>query len=346
MVDVAVVGAAGYAGIEVVRWVLGHPELRLACATSGADAGRRLDELYPALAGATDAVFVEPDVGSIAGSAHVALLAVPHTAAMAMVPGLLEAGVTVIDLSADFRLSDVGVYQHWYDTEHTAAGLLGEAVYGLPELDRSRLAGARLVAVPGCYPTATTLAAMPALAAGIATGSRVIVDAKSGVSGAGRGATAATHFCQVDESVVAYKVAAHRHTPEMAQSLSSAAGRPIDVLFSPHLVPMIRGLLSTVYLDVAPGTSEEQVREAYESAYGNEAFVSVKGAGLWPSTAEVAGTNRASVGLTLDESTSTLVVSCAIDNLGKGAAGQAIQCLNAVFGWPEDTGLSGVGPVL
>ncbi|TLM88623.1 MAG: N-acetyl-gamma-glutamyl-phosphate reductase, partial [Actinobacteria bacterium] len=205
MVDVAVIGAAGYSGIETVRWVLGHPSLRLTAATSGADAGKRLDAVYPALVGRTDAVFTEPDVDAIASAATVALLAVPHTAAMAMAPALLERGVTVVDLSADFRLTDAAVYEAWYGVPHAAADLLASAVYGLPELTRDALTGARLVACPGCYPTATALAALPVLEAGLVVGERGIVDAKSGVSGAGRSATAATPFCSADEALAPYQ---------------------------------------------------------------------------------------------------------------------------------------------
>lgn len=346
MTDVAVIGAAGYAGIEAVRWVLGHPQLNLARATSGVDAGRGVADLYPQLAGATDIAFVEPDVADIAASAQAAILAVPHTAAMAMVPALLEAGVTVIDLSADYRLTDAATYASWYGAEHTSPDLLAEAVYGLPELDRSRLADARLVACPGCYPTATVLAAMPALESGVAIGTRVVVDAKSGVSGAGRSATATTHYCSANEAIAPYKVGSHRHTPEMEQALIGAAGRDISVMFTPHLVPMNRGLLSTVYLDVEESFTAEEAVELYRGRYHAEPFVHVHEAGRMPSTAEVRGTNRASIGVSVDERTNTLVAACAIDNLGKGAASQGIQCLNAVLGLPETTGLDVPGAVV
>lgn len=346
MSRVAVVGAAGYAGIEAVRWVLAHPDLELTCATSAADAGRRIDALYPSLAGVTDASFVGPDVDGIAKCADIVLLAVPHTAAMALVPALLGAGLTVIDLSADFRLTDPAVYEQWYGEAHSAAHLLGEAVYGLPELDRSRLPGARLVAVPGCYPTATILAAFPALESGVALGTRIVVDAKSALSGAGRSPSAAAHFVQANESCMPYKVGSHRHTPEMEQALGGAAGREVTVMFTPHLVPMTRGLISTVYLDVEKHLTTEEVVELYRGRYHAEPFVHVHDAGVMPSTAEVEGTNRAAIGIHVDERTSTMVAVCAIDNLGKGAAGQAIQSLNAVLGLPETSGLVPVGPVV
>ncbi len=219
-----------------------------------------------------------------------ALLAVPHTAALALVPKLLARGVTVIDLSADYRLQDASAYAEWYGTAHTSPELLPEAVFGLPELDRSRLPGARLVACPGCYPTATTLAALPVLSAGLVTSARIVVDAKSGVSGAGRTASAATHYVTVNEAVTPYKVAAHRHTPEIEQALSTAAGRPMSVVFAPHLVPMTRGLLSTVYLEVAPGLTGAEAVELYRAHYADEPFVFVRDLGDMPSTAEVRGT--------------------------------------------------------
>lgn len=346
MVDVAVIGAAGYAGIEAVRLVLGHPRLRLVLATSAADAGKPLAGVYPALSGSTDLAFSAPDVRAVAASASVAILAVPHTAALAMVPVLLAAGVTVIDLSADFRLKDASVYEAWYGAPHTASDLLGQAVFGLPELERGLLPGASLVACPGCYPTATILAAFPALESGVAIGTRIFVDGKSGVSGAGRSMSAGTHYVTANEAVMPYKVGTHRHTPEMEQALCAAAGRDLSVMFAPHLVPMTRGLLSTVYLDVEDNFTTAEAVELYRGRFHKEPFVHVHDAGTMPSTAEVRGTNRASIGVSVDERSNTLVVACAIDNLGKGAAGQAVQCLNAVLGYPETEGFERPGPVV
>jgi len=346
MVQVAVIGAAGYAGVEAVRWTLAHPRFELACITSAADAGRSLSTLYPGLAGATDLAFVAPNADIIAEQASVAFLAVPHTAAMELVPELLSRGVTVLDMSADFRLTDPDVYEHWYGVPHTAPDLLGEAVYGLPEVDRGRLPGARLVAVPGCYPTATTLAALPALESGVATGTRVVVDAKSGVSGAGRSLSATTHYVAVTESIKAYQVGTHRHTPEMEQTLSGIAGRELSVMFVPHLVPMSRGLLSTVYLELADPMTTAEAVELYRMRYADEPFVHVHEAGVMPSTGEVRGTNRAHIGVAVDGRTGTLVATCAIDNLGKGSAGQAMQCANAVFGFAETEGLERSGAVV
>jgi N-acetyl-gamma-glutamyl-phosphate reductase len=347
MRNAAVVGAAGYAGAELMRFIAGHPDLELVVATSAADSGRRVDDAYPALAG-IGLTFSKPDPAAIAAAADVAFLAVPHTAAMAVAAQLLAAGVTVIDLSADFRLTDVEVYERWYDAKHTAPDLLVEAVYGLPELGaREALAGARLVACPGCYPTATLLAAAPALDAElVVAGSRVIADAKSGVSGAGRTPSATTHYCSADEAVSPYKVAAHRHVPEIAQELARIAGSPVPLTFAPHLVPMDRGLLSTVYLEAAESVTAEALQEAYRDFYDSEPFVRVHDAGRMPSTAEVRGSNRAHLGVVLDEDSGAIIVACAIDNLGKGAAGQAVQCANIALGLVETAGLLWPVPVV
>lgn len=342
---VAIVGAAGYAGVELTRLVLGHPAFDLVMVTSTADAGTPVSALYPALAGC-GLSYEEPDAARIASAADVAFLAVPHTAALSIAPALLDAGVVVIDASADFRLRDADVYAQWYATAHTAPDLLGEAAYGLPELWRERLPGARLVACPGCYPTATLLAAAPAVRSGVVVSDRVIVDAKSGVSGAGRAQSAATHFSTVNESVAAYKVATHRHTPEIAQGLGDLGLDRPRVTFSPHLVPMTRGLLSTVYLEVSSGFSASDAHALYAETYAAEPFITVHPAGRMPATAEVRGSNRAHIGVTVDESSGMLVASCAIDNLVKGTSGQAVQCANAVFGLAETLGLDAPAPVV
>ncbi len=346
MQSVAIIGAPGYAGVELTRYVLAHPEFELTLATSSAEAGKRIGDVYPALAPFTDLAYEAPDVVSIAGRAQIAFLAVPHTAAMAVAPALLDAGLTVIDASADYRLADPVTYEQWYGTPHTSPTLLAEAVYGLPEMDRSKLPGARLVACPGCYPTASILAAMPALAAGVTTGRHVIVDAKSGVSGAGRTPSAGTHYPTVADSTQPYKVTTHRHTPEIEQQLSIAAGREMRVTFTPHLVPMNRGLLATVYLELDVAMSAEDAVVLYRERYDGEPFVTVHDAGVMPATAHVRGSNRAHIGVTVDAHTGTLVAACAIDNLVKGTSGQAIQCANIVFGYEETTALHQPVPVI
>lgn len=350
-IKVCVVGATGYAGVEVCRLVLNHPNMELVMATDRKEAGTKLAAVYPSFAGVSDIELSLPDPERIAEVADVAFLAVPHTASLAITPRLLEAGVTVLDLSADYRLHDPKVYEAWYNTPHTSPELLSQTVYGLPELNREglsvlaarRAAGeAVLVSVPGCYPTATALAATPALAAGLVAGDLVISDAISGVSGAGRGCNARTHFCHANESVEAYGVAKHRHTPEIEQIL----GKPGEVVFTPHLVPQKRGLLSTVYLqltDEAADMSVEDMLECYHALYDGRPFVQVLPAGKLPRTASVVGTNVCQVGLAKNERTHTLVAIGAIDNLCKGAAGQGVQCANLVFGLDEKTGLSNVG---
>lgn len=346
MIRAAVVGAAGYTGIETVRLLLAHPDIEVTVVTSAADAGRAVSDLYPALAGCA-LVFEEPDTAAIRAKADIAFLAVPHTAALAIAPALIQAGMKVFDLSADFRLKDPALYSAWYETAHTAPELLARAVYGLPELGRDAIAGADLVACPGCYPTATILAAAPAIEAGLSVaGSKVIVDAKSGVSGAGRTPSATTHYVSADESVAPYKVGSHRHTPEIAQALSAIAGTPVRVSFTPHLVPMNRGLLSTVHLDAAAGLTTADAVEAYAVRYADEPFVTVHPAGRMPSTREVTGTNRAHIGAAVDAASGTLVVACAIDNLVKGSGGQAIQCANIALGLAETAGLYVPGPVV
>lgn len=346
MPDVAIVGAPGYAGAELTRLLVAHPDLHPVMLTSSAEAGRTVGDVYPALAPFTDATYVEPDVARIAVTCEMAFLAVPHTAALAIAPALLSAGVTVIDASADFRLSDAEVYQRWYGVTHTATELLPEAVYGLPELDRTSLPGASLVACPGCYPTATLLACAPALEAGISATDLVIVDAKSGISGAGRTPGPGTHYPSVVGSLAPYKVTTHRHTPEIAQGLARIRGREVRVVFTPHLVPMSRGLLATCYLELAEALSTEEAVALYRHRYADEPFITVHDVGRMPATSEVRGSNRAHVGVAVDEAAGVLVVACAIDNLVKGTSGQAVQCANLVLGLDETTGLDLPVPVV
>ena len=232
MIDVAIVGAPGYAGVELTRIIAGHSGMRAVMLTSEAHAGERVVDVYPGLAPHGDLAYAVPDIDAIAAAASVAFLAVPHTAAMDIAPALLAHGLTVVDASADYRLSDPEVYERWYGVAHTSPELIGDAVYGLPELDRSKLPGARLIACPGCYPTASILAALPALESGIASAEKVVIDAKSGISGAGKTPSATTHFCAVNESLAPYGVTTHRHTPEIAQGLSLIAGTQVKVVFN------------------------------------------------------------------------------------------------------------------
>jgi len=345
VISAAVIGAAGYAGAELTRLLLGHPDFELVAVTSERDQGRLVREVYPALQ-MCDLAYTSHDLGGVAEAAEVVFMAVPHTAAMAVAPALLERGCTVVDASADFRLRDRGVFEAWYQVAHTAPELLAEAAYGLPELWRELIVDARLIACPGCYPTATLLAAAPAVRAGVVESGRVIVDAISGVSGAGRSLSEGAHFVNAVESVSAYKVGAHRHTPEIAQGLGDLGLDDPAVVFTPHLAPLDRGLLSTVYLQVDPATSLEDVHALYREAYDVEPFITVCAAGMQPATGHVRGSNRAHIGIALDVAAHTLIATCAIDNLVKGTAGQAIQCANIALGYDETAGLSAPVPVV
>ena len=347
-IKVGIVGAAGYAGAELVRLLLAHPDMEVAAITSNADAGQTLASVYPAFAGVSDLTFTTHDDPMLA-TCDAVFLAVPHTAALAQAPSLLKAGVSVFDLSADYRLSDPAVYEAWYNTPHTSPELLKTRAFGLPELFADDLAAVAsrhaagapvLVACAGCYPTATSLAARPALDAGwVRSDAPIVVDAISGVTGAGKGCNARTHFCSADENLEAYGVGKHRHTPEIEQILS-APGR---VVFTPHLAPLKRGLLSTVTLPLSPEAAATLDTQAavdfYRERYAGHPFVRVLDAGAMPKTTSVVGTNVCQIGLSVDARTGVLVAVAAIDNLCKGAAGQAVQCANIVFGLDERRGL-------
>ena len=359
--NVAVIGGAGYVGIELVRHVLGHPHLNLVAVTSDKEAGKPLASLYPALTSKTDMVFSAHSALDSIPNIDAVFLAAPHKVAMTLVPSLLLRGISVFDISADFRLKDPEVYQQWYGEQHTAPGLLSSAIYGLPEINRSlllqgcadRITNASplmspiLIACPGCYPTASILATAPALVIDAWDGnSPIIINALSGVSGAGRVANQTTHFCSVDQNVNAYGVTTHRHTPEIAQALSWQAGQDVPVVFTPHLIPMKRGLLSTVTLQIKPHITAEALLNAYKNVYDHEPFVQVLPYGTMPRTSSVIMTNNAQIGLKLNTQTNTLIASCAIDNLGKGAASQAIQCANIIFNFEETAGLTAIPGVL
>lgn len=342
-----VIGAAGFAGIEACRILLQHPNFELVAATSDAQVGEKLSQAYPAFEGMCDLEFISSESGSLS-DLDVAFLAVPHTAAIKHAPKLIDAGVTVIDLSADFRLKDPAVYEKYYDTKHTQTELLAKAAFGLPELFADAIeeakaqkaaGGTPLVGCAGCYPTATSLAAAPAIREGlIEEGSPVIVDAISGVTGAGKKASQRTHFCFANENLEAYGVSTHRHTPEIEQIL----GIQDRLIFTPHLAPLNRGLLSTVTMRVsieAAIPSTENLTAIYKNFYSESFFVKVAQSGKQPNTSAVVGTNFAHVAAVLDERTNSIIATCAIDNLCKGAAGQAVQCANIVFGLPESAGL-------
>lgn len=345
-IKVGVIGAAGFAGIEAVRLCLLHPDFEPVVATSDELAGKKISETYPAFKGMTDLVFTTHENAPL-NDCEVVFLAVPHTAALAEAPSLVKKGKVVIDLSADFRLKDPAIYEKWYGVSHTERDLLAQAAFGLPELFKAELESLAqqhesgegvLVGCAGCYPTATSLAAYPAIHAGLLGDGPVIADAISGVSGAGKKASQRTHFCFADEDLQAYSVASHRHTPEIEQILG-IEGR---LVFTPHLAPLDRGLLSTVTLPVAAQCSQAQLDEIYSSTYEADELVSVLVNGEQPRTSAVAGTSRAHVAAVYNERTSTIIATCAIDNVGKGAAGQGVQCANIVCGLPETAGLQAI----
>lgn len=337
---VALIGATGYTGAELVRLLATHPRVALTHAVARREVGKPLSAVFPHLVGLAD-VMLEPfDPDRVAAEADVAFLALPHATAAVVAKPLLDRGLTVLDLSADFRLRDRAVYEQHYGA-HPHPELLDAAVYGLVEHHRKALRGARLVAVPGCYPTAVTLAASPLLAAGVASPERILAACLSGVSGAGREAKVGSLLCEAGEGASAYGVAKHRHQPEMEQVLSDVAGRAATVTFVPHLAPMSRGIHASVSLDLVPGAGEAEVAKAFEGAYGSERFVRWLGMGKHPHTAHVRGSNRVLIGAAVDARVGRVVVLSAIDNLVKGASGQAVQCLNAVMGWPEELGLEG-----
>lgn len=338
MPRIAVIGASGYTGVELLRLLSRHPAAELVCVTSRQSAGQSISEVFPSLQGCLDLVFEDVDPARLAERADLVFTAVPHQAAMGMIPGLLEAGCRVIDLSADFRISDVSVYEAWYQ-QHTAAELLSEAVYGLPELFRKQIPSARLVANPGCYPTSVALALAPLLEESLIDPATIIVDSKSGTSGAGRAAKVDTLFCEVNEGFKAYSLPRHRHTPEIEQTLGRLAGRAVTISFTPHLLPVNRGILSTCYASLTSVLSLEALHAVYCERYAAEPFVRVLPEGRLPNIAQVNGSNYCDIGLAVDERTGRVIVLAAIDNLVKGAAGQALQNMNLMLALPEAEGL-------
>ncbi|MDX1382307.1 MAG: N-acetyl-gamma-glutamyl-phosphate reductase [Thermoanaerobaculia bacterium] len=336
MIRASVVGASGYSGSELVRLLLGHPGVELAILTASSQAGQRLDQSFPAFRGLSDATLVEADWEQLGAASDVVFLALPNGLSAAAVPELLAADARVVDIGADFRLRDVAVYEKWYGVEHPAPELLEEAVYGLPELHRDAISAARLVACPGCYPTAAALALLPVLERR-RPGEAIIVDAKSGVSGRGRAANLGSHFGEINENLRPYGLGRHRHMPEMEQTYA-AAGAAERVFFSPHLVPMTRGIVATCYLRLAEPISEAEAAAAFRGYYEGSPFVRVLDGEL-PETKATQGSNFCDVAVTVGQEASLLVGVAALDNLVKGAAGQAIQNMNLMFGLPEEEGL-------
>ncbi len=341
--SVGVLGASGYAGGELLRYLGGHQAFEVTWATADRNAGRTVGEVFGHLIGLSELVLAPTDLTQMP-ELDLAFLALPHGESAAIGSELSARGVKVVDVAADWRLHDPGAYQTWYGWPHPAPDALGDWVYGLPELHRERIASATAVANPGCYPTAAVLALAPLLASGVIEPTGIVIDAASGVSGAGRKVDADYLFSELDASYKAYGVGQHRHTPEIEQELTAAAGTDVLVTFTPHLAPMARGLLATCYARISGDVGA--VWEALATAYKEEPFVHVLPVGTQPATKQVSGSNHALIGVDADERTGTAVVTCAIDNLGKGAAGQAIQNANLMCGLDETAGLgaSGVYP--
>ena len=340
MIKIGIVGASGYSGSELLRFLVGHPrKLQIALCTSETYAGQSIESVLPSLRGFLSSKFEPLDLDSLNKRVDVVVLAVPHKVAMSFVPKILAQGLRVVDFSADYRLGDADTYKTWYHSEHTSAELMPQAIYGLPERYREQIRTAQLVANPGCYPTSAVLAAMPLVAQDAVELDSIIVDSKSGISGAGPKPSENTHYPNRESNVVAYNIGVHRHTPEIEQALTAVASVPVYVTFTPHLVPMTRGILSTVYMRLTEEMSTEKVLELYAEFYENEPFVRVLPLSTYPQTKSVLGSNYCDVGLEVDTRTRRVVAMAAIDNLGKGAAGAVVQNLNLMFGFCETDGL-------
>lgn len=338
-VKVAVLGATGYAGCELVRLLSGHPEVEIVFASSESHAGKAFDLVNPQFYRAFGLELQPLSLSSIPDSVDLVFCALPHGRPAGLVPRLLQAGKRVIDLSADFRLRDPALYEIWYDRTHPAPEFLGESIYGLPEINREAIAGATLIANPGCFPTAVLLALAPLAGTGLVDWDSVIVDAKTGISGAGRSPRRDLHFPECVENLKAYRVGCHQHTPEIEQLLSSLSGESVTIAFTPHLIPMARGIFCTVYLRLRSGFSPDQLDVAFRRFYDGHPFVRVLPPPRLPETKLVRGSNYCDLGIGHDRRTGRVLILSAIDNLVKGAAGQAVQNMNIMYGLPETRGL-------
>jgi N-acetyl-gamma-glutamyl-phosphate reductase len=341
VIKVGIYGGSGYTGEELLRLLAGHPDAKVVAATSRRFAGVPVAEVYPVFSGMTDLVYTDATPEAVADLADIVFLALPHGVSMTFAPIFLKAGRKVIDLSADFRIRATATYEAWYN-RHTAPGALGEAVYGLPELYRESIRNTRLVANPGCYPTSIILGLAPVLKSRWIDTDTVIADSKSGVSGAGRDPQIGSLYCEVAEGFKAYKIGAHRHTPEIEQELSVLAEREMKITFTPHLLPVKRGILSTIYAKLNKDVTSADVGALYQAFYQDEPFVRVYKSGQFPNLSAVVGSNYCDIGVTIDKRTGRIIIVSAIDNLIKGASGQAIQNMNLLCGLKEETGLPAI----
>ncbi len=339
MIKVGIIGATGYAGNELVRLLYQHPEAEIVWYGSKSYIDTEYADVYRNMFKLVDDKCLDDDMEALADEADVIFTATPQGLCFSLVNEQILSRTKIVDLSADFRLKDVGTYEKWYGLTHKAPQFIGEAVYGLCELNRDKVKNARLVANPGCYPTCTTLSIYPLLKAGLIDEKSIIVDAKSGVSGAGRGAKVANLYCEINDSIKAYGVATHRHTPEIEEQLSYIAEKPVVINFTPHLVPMNRGILITAYANLNKHVTYEDLKSVYDKAYEGETFVRVLKKDVAPETRWVKGSNFVDVNFKIDERTNRVIMMGAMDNLVKGAAGQAVQNMNLMFGLPENMGL-------
>ncbi len=343
MIRVSVLGATGYAGIELVRLLASHPEVCLKNLVSQSFVGEKIAKIYPNFNQVLDLECSELDVEKIARESDVVFTALPHGASKTVIPALYECGVKIIDLSGDFRYNDEKVYEAWYGEPHTNPELMKKAVYGLCELHREDIRKAEIIGNPGCYTTCSILGSAPLFANRLIRTDSVIIDAKSGVTGAGRSTALDYSFCECTENMKAYKIATHRHTSEIEQECSLLAGEEITLSFTPHLVPFKRGILATIYANLSKQISEEELVQIYKDFYKDEHFVRVYDKGQLPETNHVTGSNFVDIGLKVDARLNRVIVVSCIDNLVKGAAGQAVQNMNLMFGLPEGTGISNPG---
>lgn len=339
MIKAGIIGATGYAGAELVRLLLQREDVEIVWYGSRSYAGEEFSSIYRNVCHVSDAVCKDDDMAALADMADVIFTATPQGFCASHMTEEILSKTKVIDLSADFRIKDVNIYEQWYQLQHASPQFIEEAVYGLPEINREKIKKARLIANPGCYPTCSFLTIYPMVKEGLIDPNTIIIDAKSGTSGAGRGAKVPSLYCEVNESMKPYGVASHRHTPEIEEQLSYAAGKPVTISFTPHLVPMNRGILVTAYASLLKDLTAEEVKAVYEKYYGSEYFVRVMETGQAPQTRWVEGSNFADIAFQLDPRTGRIVMMGAIDNMVKGAAGQALQNMNLLFGLPENTGL-------
>ncbi len=343
-VPVGIVGASGYGGVQLVRLLMDHPEVELAYLGGESSAGKSFTDLYPHLGNIVDLDIEGVDPEVIASRCEVIFLSLPNGLACQITPQLIEKGCKVLDLSADYRFSDLTTYTTWYGTQRSDRTIAATAVYGLPELYRDRIAESQLIGCPGCYPTASLLALSPLLKQGLIVPETAIIDAKSGTSGGGRQGKINLLLAEADNSLAAYGVASHRHTPEIEQICSELAGHEVTIQFTPHLIPMVRGILATVYATMRdPGLVRDDLITIYNAFYRNSPWVKICNSGTYPQTKWACGSNNCYIGLEVDRRTGRVIVMSAIDNLIKGQAGQAIQCMNIMMNWDETLGLPKVG---